>query len=69
VKHFGSLREGYALIGYVPPRDSDWIDTGEFRASEEARHATELAEVLRTDLGLQAYRSPNGIGLDVGGER
>ncbi|WP_247973614.1 recombinase family protein [Bradyrhizobium sp. 195] len=69
VKHFGSLRKAYALIGYVSPRDCNWIDTRDFWAAEQARHATELAEVLRTDLGLQADLVPDGIGLDVGGER
>lgn len=67
VKHFGSLRKAYALIGYVSPRDCDWIDTRDFWAAEQARHATELAEALRGELGLQA--DPDGIGLDVGGAR
>src|SRR4051794_11412816 len=69
VKHFGSLRKAYALIGYVSPRDCDWIDTRDFWAVEQSRHATELAEALRTDLGLQVYLVPDGIGLDVGGAR
>lgn len=69
VKHFGSLRKAYALIGYVSPRDCDWIDTRELWASEQARHASELAEVLRTDLCLQTELVLDGIGVDVGGER
>lgn len=69
VKHFGSLRKAYARIGYVSPRDCDWIDTRDFWATEQARHASELAEVLRTDLGLQPELVLDGIGLDVGGER
>lgn len=69
VKHFGSLRKAYALIGYVSPRDCDWIDARDFWAAEQARHVNYLAEVLRTDLGLQADLVPDGIGLDVGGER
>lgn len=69
VKHFGSLRKAYALIGYASPRDCDWIETRELWASEQARHATELAEMLRTDLGLQADLVPDGIGLDVEGKR
>ncbi|MCK1378190.1 recombinase family protein, partial [Bradyrhizobium sp. 24] len=48
VKHFGSLRKAYALIGYVSPRDCDWIDTRDIWAAEQSRHATELAESLRT---------------------
>lgn len=27
VHHFGSLRKAFALIGYVPPLNCDWIDT------------------------------------------
>lgn len=69
VKHFGSLRKAYALIGYVSPRDCDWIDTRDLWAAEQARHATELAEALRTDLGLQADLAPDAIGLLVGGAR
>lgn len=69
VKHFGSLRKAYALIGYVSPRDCDWIDTRKLWASEQAKHASELAEVLRTELGLQPKLVLDGIGLDVGGER
>ena len=26
-KHFGSLRKAFALIGYVSPRNCDWLDT------------------------------------------
>jgi hypothetical protein len=69
VKHFGSLRKAYALIGYVSPRDCDWIETRELWASEQAKHATELAEVLRTDQGLQLDLVPDGIALYGGGAR
>ncbi|MBH5370522.1 recombinase family protein [Bradyrhizobium glycinis] len=69
VKHFGSLRKAYALIGYVSPRDCDWIETRELWASEQTKHATELAEVLRTDPGLQLDLVLDGIALHVGGER
>ncbi|WP_306768082.1 recombinase family protein [Bradyrhizobium sp. MOS002] len=69
VKHFGSLRKAYALIGYVSPRDCDWIDTRQLWVSEQAKHATELAEVLRNDFGLRAELVVNGIGLEVGGVR
>jgi DNA invertase Pin-like site-specific DNA recombinase len=69
VKHFGSLRKAYALIGYVASRDCDWLDTRELWAREQARHATEFAEILRADLGLQPVLVQDGIGLDVGGAR
>lgn len=69
VKHFGSLRKAYALIGYVSPRDCDWIDTKDLWASEQAKYAAEFAELLRTDLGLQVDLVPDGIALHGGGER
>jgi hypothetical protein len=69
VKHFGSLRQAYALIGYVQSRDCDWIDTRKHWADEQARHAAELAGVLRADLGLEPELAQDGIALDVGGAR
>ncbi|WP_271627826.1 recombinase family protein [Bradyrhizobium sp. CCBAU 11445] len=69
VKHFGSLRKAYALIGYVPPRDCDWIETRDLWASEQASHAAELAAMLRTDLRLQADLVSDGIGVEVEGKR
>ncbi|MET3970660.1 recombinase family protein [Bradyrhizobium sp. S3.9.1] len=69
VKHFGSLRKAYSLIGYVSPRDCDWLDTYDYWASEQSRHANELAEVLRADLGLEPELAQDNIALDVGGTR
>lgn len=69
VKHFGSLRKAYALIGYVAPRDCDWLDTRKFWGAEQVRHAAELAEVLSADLGLEAELVQGGIGLEIGGVR
>ncbi|MCA1382709.1 recombinase family protein [Bradyrhizobium sp. BRP23] len=69
VKHFGSLRNAYSQIGYVSPRDCDWLDTRKYWASEQARHANELAEVLRADAGLQPELAQDGIALDVNGAR
>ncbi|TYO66287.1 hypothetical protein FXV83_12195 [Bradyrhizobium hipponense] len=69
VKHFGSLRKAYAMIGYVAPRDRDWLDTRKFWGAEQVRHATELAEVLSADLGLEAELVQGGISLDIGGVR
>ncbi|MGY3405049.1 hypothetical protein ACVWZV_001162 [Bradyrhizobium sp. GM5.1] len=51
----------------MSPRDCDWIDNRDFWAAEQSRHATELAEALRVELGLQADQ--DGIGLDVEGAR
>ena len=60
VKHFGSLRKVYALIGYVPKRDCDWIDTKAAWAVVVTRHATRLAEALTSN----ARRSANVVATD-----
>jgi DNA invertase Pin-like site-specific DNA recombinase len=69
VKHFGSLRKAYVLIGYVASRDCDWIDTRNLWSDVLARHATQVAEALRIDLGVQAGVDENGVGLTVDGKR
>lgn len=69
VKHFGSLRKAYALIGYTSPRDCDWIDTKKRWTEELTHHAERLSEVLKTNLGLAVESAHGGIGLDVNGER
>lgn len=69
VKHFGSLRKAYALIGYSPSRDCDWIDTKKRWTDELTEHARRLAEVLKVDVGLPVESAHGGIGLDVDDER
>jgi DNA invertase Pin-like site-specific DNA recombinase len=54
INHFGSLRKAYALIGYKPPRDCDWIDTGEHWSAVLRQHAVQLAEGLSADKNLPA---------------
>jgi hypothetical protein len=41
----GSLRKTYALIGYMSPRDCDWIDTRDYWAAEQSRHAIEVLKL------------------------
>ena len=67
-KHFGSLRKVYALLGYEPSRDCDWIDTRAFWSDVVARHATQVAETLRTEHGLQSAIEHSGAGLMVNGK-
>ncbi|TWB07191.1 recombinase family protein [Bradyrhizobium stylosanthis] len=69
VKHFGSLRRAYALIGYATSRDCDWIDSKRHWTYELIRHAGQLAQVLKDDLGLAVESAHGGIGLDVDGQR
>jgi recombinase len=68
VKHFGSLRKAYALIGYVTPRDCDWMDTRNLRTEVLARHAAQVAEALRVDLRLQASIDESSVSLTVNGK-
>jgi len=65
VKHFGSLRKAYALIGYVPRRNCNWIDTRKLWSEVLARHATQVAGALRGGLRLQASVDGNGVSLTV----
>jgi DNA invertase Pin-like site-specific DNA recombinase len=68
VKHFGSLRKAYALIGYTAPHDCDWIDTRNFWSDLLAKRATQVAEALKIDLGLQACVDESGVGLTLDGK-
>ena len=47
IKHFGSLRKAYALIGYVTSRDCDWLDTRQQWSDLLTEHATKVAEALK----------------------
>jgi hypothetical protein len=68
IKHFGSLRKVYALLGYVASRDCDWIDTRLLWSDVLARHATQVAEALRIEQGLQSAVEQSGAGLTVNGK-
>lgn len=69
VKHFGSLRKAYALIGYTASRDCDWIDSKKHWATELTECADRLAVVLRAENGFNVQRSHGGIGVDIDGQR
>jgi DNA invertase Pin-like site-specific DNA recombinase len=63
IKHFGSLRKAFDLIGYRSPRDCDWIDTREYWSKVLTDHATRMAGVLGT--GSPRRDSENGIKLPL----
>lgn len=63
IKHFGSLRKAFDLIGYTSPRDCDWIDTREYWSKVLTEHATRIAGVLGT--GSPQRDSENGIKLPL----
>lgn len=47
IKHFGSLRNAFDLIGYKLPRDCDWIDSRPHWLEVLKIHARQAAEALR----------------------
>jgi len=49
VKHFGSLRKAYALVGHLSKRDCDWIDTRDTWAAVVRKHAAEVADALKSN--------------------
>ncbi|WP_256807509.1 recombinase family protein [Bradyrhizobium sp. Bra64] len=69
VKHFGSLRKAYSLIGYTVSRDCDWIDTKKLWTDELTRHADRLSWTLTADLGLTVESAHGGIAIDLNGKR
>jgi DNA invertase Pin-like site-specific DNA recombinase len=68
VKHFGSLRKAYALIGYESPRDCDWIDTREFWSEILTSHATEVASALKSSQGAQVHVGRTDFSVTVKGK-
>jgi DNA invertase Pin-like site-specific DNA recombinase len=67
VKHFGALRKAYDLIGYVPTRNYDAVDSRQRWSEIIARHARQVAEALQEDLGLRTRIDETGISLTVDG--
>lgn len=63
IKHFGSLRKAFDLIGYRSPRDCDWIDTREYWSKVLTDHAIRMAGVLGT--GSPRRDGDNGIKLPL----
>lgn len=69
VKHFGTLRKAYSLIGYTVSRDCDWIDSKKLWTNELTRHADRLSRTLTADLGLAVESAHGGIAIDLNGKR
>jgi DNA invertase Pin-like site-specific DNA recombinase len=66
VKHFGSMRGAYELIGYESSRDCRWIDARDHRADILSKLASQVAEALSTDLGIRLKLSDDGTALANG---
>lgn len=52
-KHFGSIRNAYKLIGYEGSRDCKWIDVRDHWTEILSKLAAQVADALRTDLGIR----------------
>jgi len=63
IKHFGSLRQAYALIGYQGSRDCEWFDVRDHWSEVLSKLAAQVAEALRTDLGIRLNLTDDGAGL------
>ncbi len=63
IKHFGSLRQAYALIGYQGSRDCDWFDARDYWSELLSKLAAQVAEALKIDLGIRLNLTDDGAGL------
>jgi hypothetical protein len=63
IKHFGSLRQAYALIGYQGSRDCEWFDVRDHWSEVLSKLAELIAEALRTDFGIRLNLTDDGAGL------
>ncbi|ANW00813.1 recombinase family protein [Bradyrhizobium icense] len=69
VKHFGSIRNAYKLIGYEGSRDCRWFDVRDHWTEVLSKLAAKVAEALRTDLGIRLNPTGDGTGLARNGSR
>jgi DNA invertase Pin-like site-specific DNA recombinase len=65
VRHFGSLRKAYALIGYKSSRDCKWIDDRGYWSGVLLQHAAQIAKTLCTEVDAD----DNSVGLAKDGIR
>ena len=63
VKHFGSMRGAYKLIGHESSRDCRWIDARNHWTEVLSKLALQVAEALRTDLMIRLKISDDGAAL------
>jgi len=54
IKHFGSLRRAFDLIGYKSPRDYDWVDSRAHWLEVLEVHARQVAEALNSAKHVKA---------------
>jgi DNA invertase Pin-like site-specific DNA recombinase len=69
VKHFGSLRKAYALIGYKGSRDCGWFDARHHWSEVVSKLAAHVADTLTINLGFQVGLTEDSRGLTLSGRR
>ena len=69
VKHFGSIRNAYKLIGYEGSRDCRWFDVRDHWTEVLSKLATQVAKALRTGVGIRLNPTGDGTGLARNGSR
>jgi hypothetical protein len=68
VKHFGSIRKVYALIGYEGSRDCEWFDARHHWSEVLSKLAARVADALRIDRP-QVGLADDGHALTLNGRR
>jgi DNA invertase Pin-like site-specific DNA recombinase len=66
IRHFGSIRRAFTLIGYRSPRDCDWLDSREHWSNVVASHAKQIAAAL-TKKRLPTEVDEGGSSVTVNG--
>jgi recombinase len=69
VKHFGSIRNAYKLIGYDGSRDNRWLDERNHWTEVLSQIVSRVAEALKTDLGVSLTITDDGTGLRNGSSK
>lgn len=63
IKHFGSLRNAYARIGYQGSRNNEWIDAREHWTAVASDLATQISEALKVEPGIGLKLTDDGAAL------
>jgi DNA invertase Pin-like site-specific DNA recombinase len=63
VKHFGSIRNAYKLIGYDGSRDNRWFDERNHWTEVLSELANQVAEALKADRGVRLNLADEGTAL------
>jgi DNA invertase Pin-like site-specific DNA recombinase len=68
MKHFGSIRKAFALIGYRSSRDCDWIDSRQHWEAVVASHMEQVAKALNRATWIRAEVDGDSRSISVSGK-